>query len=158
MTGVQTCALPIFNFIAAKGGRLIYLCGQDTIGEKNLLPGSVLEGYLPIISCSAKLTKAKDPRIRMTAQDKKIKGVSWGKNAAAFYYQKVTPSKRANVLARVDGHPLLLKAKVGKGEVIFFAGTTLGYSEKGEKQKPFWETREWQKTLKALFRYLNKKK
>ncbi|HEY3415597.1 MAG TPA: hypothetical protein VGM23_01820, partial [Armatimonadota bacterium] len=124
------------------GGSLLICGGLYTLG-RGRFNESPLAAALPIVP-GGFFDIEKMPKFRPIS-DAKLGAVQWIQRP-----QSVKPG--AQVLLTVDGKPLLVTGRYGKGQVAVWLGTPMGTPPKN--LAPYWESPTWFAYMKELVRTL----
>lgn len=136
------------------GGGLLVLGGYYSYG-KSRIRGERIESVLPVELISPwDLRKSKDRTIEKIKTPGFIAGLPWGDKPEVIWYQQVRPRPGSQTILEIDGHPLLVSGRFGKGKVICFTGTILG-SKRDITGKVFWKWKGYDDFMVKLITYLS---
>ena len=127
-----------------EGGGLLVLGGLVTLGQDNNMARGWPE-FLPV-------TLGGPWEIRKCEPPLKIAG-----SPGVVLYRHLVKAKAGTttLLKGAGGEPLLVGQSYGKGKVAVFTGTVLGEAPAGSQD--FWETKEWQETVRKAVGWVSGK-
>ncbi len=127
-----------------EGGGLLVLGGLVTLGQDNNMARGWPE-FLPV-------TLGGPWEIRKCDPPMKVEG-----NAGVILYRHMVEPKpgTTTLLKGAAGEPLLVGGSYGQGRVAVFTGTVLGEAPAGSTA--FWETKEWQETVRKAVAWVGRK-
>ena len=136
------------------GGGLLVLGGYYSYG-KSRIRGERIESVLPVELISPwDLRRRRGRTIEKMKTAGFIAGVPWGDKPEVIWYQQVRPRPGRQTILEIDGHPLLVSGRFGKGKVICFTGTILG-AKSEVTRKVFWQWKGYDDFLLKLITYLS---
>jgi hypothetical protein len=137
----------IKDFVEA-GGCLLIFGGYFSYGKSDVRKGS-LSSILPFKITSPFDLKNSKERINFK-ESFPFKELFKDYSPYIFWFHKVEIDK-GEILLEIEGEPLLIEKKYGKGKILCFTGTFLGNKE--GKQIPLWEWQNYKEFIKKLVNY-----
>ena len=132
-----------------QGMTLIVFGGLFALG-KGEYQDSYLSDYLPVeLKDVWQVKKFQSPLIIQPVSDE-MKKLDWKIKPSVIYIHDLKPKKDAEVILKAGGHPLLVRQKLGKGEIIVFLGTTCGALPKKPPNPLFWKWNQWAKMVDSI--------
>ena len=112
--------------------------------------GTALEQILPVgfVEPFDGLRRLEQPLTLTAPPGAAGEGLAWAENPAVLYRHDLPLHAGAEVLIRSGDTPLLVRRRIGKGEVLVFLGAPCGVPAAG--QTPFWAWRDWPRFLRQL--------
>ena len=127
-----------------EGGGLLILGGLVTLGQDNNMTRGWPE-FLPVTLNGPWEIRKCEPPLQVAGQP-----------GVVLYRHMVQPRPGATPLLQGTGDvPLLVGHSYGKGKVAVFTGTVLGEAPAG--RTAFWETKEWQETVRKAVAWVSGK-
>jgi hypothetical protein len=127
-----------------EGGGLLILGGLTTLGQDNNMARGWPE-FLPVVLNGPWEVRKCEPPVKVA-----------GGNGVVLYRHMVKAKPGTTLLLKgAGGEPLLVGQSYGKGRVAVFTGTVLGEAPEGAQ--PFWETKEWQETVRKAVGWVSGK-
>ncbi len=133
----------------AAGARLVVLGGLFSL-EKGCYRGTALEQILPVglVGPFDGLRRLEQPLTLTAPPGAAGEGLAWAEEPVVLYRHDLPLHAEAEVLIRSGDTPLLVRRRIGKGDVLVFLGAPCGVPAAG--QTPFWAWRDWPRFLRQL--------
>jgi hypothetical protein len=132
-----------------QGMTLVVFGGLFALG-KGEYQDSYLSDYLPVeLKDAWQVKKFQSPLIIQPVSNE-MKKLDWKIKPSVVYIHDLKPKKDAEVLLTAGDHPLLVRQKLGKGEIIVFLGTTCGSLPKNPQNPLFWKWNQWAKMVDLI--------
>jgi len=130
------------------GAHLIVFGGLFTL-DKGEFQNSVMAKILPVeFENQWQVKVQQEPLTIAPTSPGVMEGIDWSAKPALYGFHQLKLKPQAETLLKAGEHPLLVRQKMGRGQVTVFLGTTCG---KPVPQPPaFWQWKEWPKLASEL--------
>jgi hypothetical protein len=132
-----------------QGMKLVIFGGLFALG-KGEYQNSCLNDYLPVLLKDSWQVKKLKTALIIKPAVKSMQQLDWQENPSVVYIHALKPKDTAETVLKAGKYPLLVKQKLGKGEIIVFLGTTCGELLQNDSNKLFWEWQDWNKLIDLI--------
>jgi hypothetical protein len=134
-----------------RGMRLVVFGGLYALG-KGYYENSVLADSLPVgIKGPWELKKLPKPLL-VAPVSGAFADLDWRRQPAVEYLHDLKLKKGAEILLKAGEKPLLVRSKLGKGEILIFLGAPCGVSPRNSRNPLFWKWSQWEKLVGEILK------
>jgi hypothetical protein len=133
-----------------KGGmRLVVFGGLYAFG-KGYYGDSYLSDYLPVeVKGPWEVERVRNP-LKITPTGGFASEIDWSNAPVVEYLHDLKVKKGAEILLKAGNKPLLVRSKLGKGEIMVFLGAPCGVSPRDSRNPLFWKWSQWRNLAEAI--------